>query len=139
MAVKNQMCSVAGVESWIAGAEIHMYDAVKLHTTEGQVVHTVAPVETGGFVGNVIVGFALEDATTGQPVSVQTKGTARGRASDVIALGASVMGTDDGELVTAGTTAHKAYINIGQAASAAGAADEIISVVINRHETHSNT
>lgn len=139
MAVKNQMCFVEGIESFIAGAAISKYDTVKADSTEGQVVHTVAPVETGGFVGDVIIGFALEAATAGQPVSVQTKGVARARASDAILLGASVQGTDDGEVVTVGTTANKLYRCIGQAASAAAAADEIISVVINRHETYTHS
>ena len=138
MAVKNQPCFVAGVESWIAGAAINKYDAVKLHTTEGCVMKTAVLADVNGMYGDRVVGFALSDADAGQPVSVQTKGTARGRASDVIAIGASVQGTTDGELVTAGTTAHKVYKCIGVAASAAGAANEIISVVIQRHDNHLN-
>jgi len=131
MAVKNQMCSMEHVESWIAEAAIEKYDAVKLGTVEGQLLKSAS-------ANDVVIGFALNDAAIGTSVDIQRDGTARARCSAAILLGASVMATADGEVVTVAASSNVQYHCIGQAASATGAANEILSVVINPHSNYTH-
>lgn len=106
---------------FVAGGAISQYRAVKLHTTEGQVVAASA-------IADVAIGASMDAATaSGQLVTVQTSGKAKLTASAAIALGAQVMVTasGSGKVSTAsGATA----VSIGIALQAAGADGDIIEV-----------
>jgi len=105
---------------WKAGAAVTQYRAVKLDTTQDQVIHTTANTE-------ICVGAALTDAASGAEVAVQWAGVAKMMASAAISLGAQVQAGASGKVATAsGATA----VSIGIALAAAAADGDIIPVLL---------
>lgn len=106
--------------SFVAGGTIAQYRAVKLHTTEGQVVASAA-------IADLSIGASLESASTGGLVPVQNFGKVKLTASAAITLGDQVMVTAAGAgkvSTAAGATAK----SIGVALQAALADGDIIEV-----------
>jgi|CXWL01.1.fsa_nt_gi hypothetical protein len=109
--------------TFIAGAAIPQYSAVKLHSVEGQVVVTAA-------ITDVTIGFAQDSAAAaGDPVSVATvAGTiAKGIASAAITLGDSVMPGASGKVATAAGVTAK---DCGTALKAATADGNVIPILL---------
>lgn len=111
-------------QSFIAGAAISQYRAVKLDSTEGQVIASAA-------IADLTIGASMEAATaSGQLIPVQQFGKVKLTASAAISLGDQVMVTAAGAgkiSTAAGATAK----SIGVALQAAGADGDIIEVQLS--------
>ena len=79
----------SNVISRIAGGSITARRLVKLDTTAGQVVACSA-------ITDVAIGVALNNASSGDTVEIQTRGLAEIEVSAAVALGAEVMCTAAG-------------------------------------------
>ena len=104
-----------------AGGTIGINTAVKLDSTENQVVVTSA-------ITDVCIGFATQSAVSGDSVPVQIFGKAKAVASAAISLAAQLMPTASGSgkvSTAAGATA----ISCGVALQAAGADGDTIEVL----------
>lgn len=96
-----------------AGGTIVKNRLVKLDSTAGQVIACTA-------ITDVPVGVALEAASSGDTVAVQTQGVAMVVASGVVALGAQVMPTASGAgkcITAAGATAQSVGVALAAAAA----------------------
>lgn len=108
--------------SFIAGGAVGINRAVKLDSTEGQVVVTSA-------ITDIAIGVATNSAASGEMVSVQLFGKAKAVASAAISVAAEVMptGSGSGKVATAsGATA----VSMGVALSAAGADGDTIEILL---------
>ena len=120
-AVNNSL----GIASYAmkAGEAITAGRALKLDSTEGQVLHTTAITDT-------VVGVALETVASGEMVAIAPPGTfVRMCPSAAVSLGAQVMPTGSGAgkvSTAAGATAK----SCGIAFTEAGAADEFFTVLL---------
>lgn len=109
--------------SFKAGEAITVGRALKLDSTEGQVLHSTA-------ITDAVIGVALETVASGEMVSVLPAGPiVKMVPSAAVALGAQVMPTGSGAgkvSTAAGATAR----SIGVAITEAGAADELFEVML---------
>lgn len=108
--------------SFKAGGTIEKDRAVKLDSTEGQVIATTA-------ITDVVIGFATHSASSGDTVAIQTFGKAKATVSDAVSLGAQLMPTASGagKVVTAaGATAKSCAV----ALQASTADAQVIEVFI---------
>jgi len=94
------------------------YCAVKQHTVEGQV--------TLPSIGDAIVGVVQNAPTSGQVAEIVTAGITKMKASAIITAGAELSVDAAGKVAPAIAT-HRI---IGVAQSAAGAANQIVSVFL---------
>lgn len=105
-----------------AGEAIVAGRALKLDSTEGQVLHTTA-------ITDVVIGVAQETVASGEMVAISPPGTiCRMLPGAAISLGAQVMpeGSGAGKVITAaGATA----VSCGVALTEAGAEDEFLTVL----------
>lgn len=78
--------------------------------------------------GALPLGVARSDGAIGDPIPVDTLGTALVEAGDVIAADAAIMVTTDGKALTHDADGDKHAV--GRALSAAGAAGDLIEVLL---------
>ena len=107
--------------SFVAGAAISQYRAVKLDSTEGRVVASAA-------IADLTIGASMNSAAAlGDLVTVQNFGKVKLTASAAISLGDQVMVTaaGAGKISTASGATAK---SIGVALQAAGADGDVIEV-----------
>lgn len=79
---------------FVAGGTITKNQVLKLDTTEGKVV-------AGGAVTDLIIGTALEGASSGDEVDVQVYGVALVVAGAAVSLGDQLSPTTAGQVITA--------------------------------------
>lgn len=103
----------------IAGAAITGNRFVKLDTTAGQCVPSAAGTD-------VTIGVALVGKAVGESVEIQSFGKAKVTAGAAIALGAQVTSDASARAVTVAT----GNVSLGVALQAAGAAGDIIEVLL---------
>jgi hypothetical protein len=111
--------------SFIAGEAITANKCVKLHTAEGQVVHTTAITES-------VIGVALDTVASGEEVSVQLVGVVKCTASGAVTLGDEVMPTASGagKSVTIGGATAKGFGVALQDAAGDGALYSVLIGVV---------
>lgn len=107
-----------------AGAAITRYRAVKLHTTEGEVIMSTD--------GDAPIGVALETVSSGENIRVCTAGICPVYAEAAIALNAVVHPSGDDGVVD--DDASDGEFALGWALRAATAAGDEIPVRINVHQ-----
>lgn len=125
MAAPYEVYSDSDVISMRANAAVVKHRAVKLHTVEGEVVHSAA-------IADVTIGVALGDAAAGEHVAVQVKGVAKLECAAAVTLGAQVMvqaASADGSIdVAAGATANSLGIALQAGSNGDG---DVIAVLLN--------
>lgn len=93
----------------------------------GQVVYLSASMEVKptSAASKAVLGVAMFDAKSGEPVAVECEGLFKLTAAGAIAAGSLVESAADGAVATAGTTVTK---TIGIALNAAAAAKDLVFV-----------
>lgn len=118
----GSMTNFAGVSPipFKAGGTIIKDTFVKLDSTAGQVVQATAATD-------VVVGVALQSASSGDQVPVQIAGVARVVTNGTLTLGAEVECAADGEATTAGGGT---AVSLGVALQAASSDQDVCEVLL---------
>lgn len=113
------------VKSYVAEAAVLPYRVVKFGTAEGQVIQAAAAADA-------CIGIASEigQATVGGRIDVTHEGVQEAEAGAAVARGALLMSDASGRVITGTAAAGTNYGVIGRALAAAGAAGEIIPVLL---------
>lgn len=118
----SQQKDIGADVSFVAGEDLSSVGpncAVKLHTTENQVVKCSANGDA--------IGILQNNPESGQLATVRIHGSAKVKAGAAVTLNDKVKSDASGRAVTGGTSAD---VNFGQAMEAAAAANELIEVLL---------
>lgn len=114
------------IKSYVAEAAVLPYRIVKLGTADGQVVQATAATDAA-----IGVSDNLGQDTAGYRVEVVHNGIAEVTAGAAITRGALVMADSSARVITATASAGANVAIVGRALNSAGAAGEVINVLLS--------